>query len=206
MATRVIGGFDQQETCAATRTHIMRLCTARAMLAAAGGGKRGGLPGTCSIFIGSSLPAANEDQAARVSDSCERGHRHGEWALGSNVKLMAGIGVPVPSVNDGAIADRVGRPSESGRELQPRGFFTGFSPGARFLPTEWGSGMRCNLRLRRVSRTVSRLARRAASRARGARRPDVPYYGLRMWVPMYRAVRDKVRSNLLSTLYSESHT
>ena len=64
----------------------------------------------------------------RASDSCERGHRHGEWALGSNVKLMAGIGVPVPSVNDGAIADRLGPPSESGRELQPRGFFTGFSP------------------------------------------------------------------------------
>ena len=66
----------------------------------------------------------------RASDSCERGHRHGEWALGSNVKLMAGIGVPVPSVNDGAIADRVGPPSDSGRELQPCGFFTGFSPGA----------------------------------------------------------------------------
>ena len=64
----------------------------------------------------------------RASDSCERGHRHGEWALGSNVKLMAGIGVPVPSVNDGAIADRLDPPSESGRELQPRGFFTGFSP------------------------------------------------------------------------------
>lgn len=64
--TRVVGGFDEEETCAAMRTHIMRLCTARAMLAAAGGGKRGGLPGTCSIFIGSSLPAANEDQAAHI--------------------------------------------------------------------------------------------------------------------------------------------
>ena len=51
MATRVVGGFDEEETCAAMRTHVMRLCTARAMLAAAGGGKRGGLPGTCSIFI-----------------------------------------------------------------------------------------------------------------------------------------------------------
>ena len=65
----------------------------------------------------------------RASDSCERGHRHGEWALGSNVKLMAGIGVPVPSVNDGAIADRLDPPSESGRELQPReGFLQGSAP------------------------------------------------------------------------------
>ena len=66
-----------------------------------------------------------------ASDSCERGHRRGEWALGTNVKLMAGTGVPVPSVNDGAIADRVGPPSESGKELQlPRGLFQGFSPRA----------------------------------------------------------------------------
>ena len=57
-----------------------------------------------------------------ASDSCERGHRRGEWALGSNVKLMAGISVPVPSVNDGAIADSLGPPSESGRELQLGGF------------------------------------------------------------------------------------
>ena len=78
-----------------------------------------------------------------ASDSCERGHRRGEWALGSNVKLMAGISVPVPSVNDGAIADSLGPPSESGRELQPReGFFTR-SPPLRFVPTGWGSGMRC---------------------------------------------------------------
>ena len=78
----------------------------------------------------------------RASDSCERGHRRSEWALGFNVKLMAGISVPVPSVDDGAIADRLGPPSESGRELQPReGFFRG-SPPPRFVLTGEGSGMR----------------------------------------------------------------
>ena len=80
----------------------------------------------------------------RASDSCERGHRHGEWALGSNVKLMAGIGVPVPSVNDGAIADRVGPPSESGRELQPRGGFSRGSPPARL--SELSGGRECGER------------------------------------------------------------
>ena len=57
----------------------------------------------------------------RASDSCERGHRHGEWALGSNVKLMAGIGVPVPAVNDGAIAeqDRDRNGSERSHERSP---------------------------------------------------------------------------------------
>ena len=52
---------------------------------------------------------------------------------------MAGISVPVPSVNDGAIADRLGPPSESGRELQPRGFFTGSLP--RDL-SELGGGLK----------------------------------------------------------------
>ena len=66
----------------------------------------------------------------RASDSCERGHRHGEWALGSNVKLMAGIGVPVPSVNDGAIADRLGPPSESGRDAASARVFSGVLPRA----------------------------------------------------------------------------
>ena len=102
MATRVIGGFDEEETCAATRTHSMRLCTSRAMLAAAGGEDRRNLPGTCSIFIDSSLPAANEDQAARIG-FLRKGHRRGEKVLGSKVKRMVGISVPVPPVDDGAI-------------------------------------------------------------------------------------------------------
>ena len=43
---------------------------------------------------------------------------------------MAGIGVPVPSVNDGAIADRLGPPSESGRDAASARVFSGVLPRA----------------------------------------------------------------------------
>ena len=120
----------------------MRLCTARAMLSAAGGGVAGAYQEPArSSSIRPCRPRVKIK--LRASDSCERGHRRSEWALGFNVKLMAGISVPVPSVDDGAIADRLGPPSESGRELQPReGFFRG-SPPPRFVLTGEGSGMRC---------------------------------------------------------------
>ena len=71
MATRVVGGLDEKETCVATRTDRMRLCATRAIWAASGWGERGFSPGTCSVFIDSSLRAANEDQAARTG-FCEK--------------------------------------------------------------------------------------------------------------------------------------
>jgi hypothetical protein len=119
----------------------MRLCTARAMLSAAGGGVAGAYQEPArSSSIRPCRPRVKIK--LRASDSCERGHRCSEWALGFNVKLMAGISVPVPSVDDGAIADRLGPPSESGRELQPReGFLQGSAPPG-FVLTGGGSGMR----------------------------------------------------------------
>mgnify|MGYP000209078273 CR=1 FL=1 len=93
----------------------MRLCTARAILSAAGGGVAGAYQEPArSSSIRPCRPRVKIK--LRASDSCERGHRRSGWALGFNVKLMAGISVPVPSVDDGAIADRLGPPSESGRD------------------------------------------------------------------------------------------
>ena len=119
----------------------MRLCTARAILSAAGGGVAGAYQEPArSSSIRPCRPRVKIK--LRASDSCERGHRRSGWALGFNVKLMAGISVPVPSVDDGAIADRLGPPSESGRELQPReGFLQGSAPPG-FVLTGGGSGMR----------------------------------------------------------------
>ena len=80
----------------------MRLCTARAILSAAGGGVAGAYQEPArSSSIRPCRPRVKIK--LRASDSCERGHRRSEWALGFNVKLMAGISVPVPSVDDGAI-------------------------------------------------------------------------------------------------------
>jgi hypothetical protein len=117
----------------------MRLCTARAMLSAAGGGVAGAYQEPArSSSIRPCRPRVKIK--LRASDSCERGHRRSGWALGFNVKLMAGISVPVPSVDDGAIADRLGPPSESGRELQPREVFLQGSAPPRFVLTGGGSG------------------------------------------------------------------
>jgi hypothetical protein len=65
MATRMIGGFDERDTCLETETIRMSLCNARAMWAAAGSYNCGGIPGTCSILHRPSLPTSREDQVAR---------------------------------------------------------------------------------------------------------------------------------------------
>ena len=52
MATRMIGGFDERDTCLETEAIRMSLCNARAMWAAAGSYNGRGIPGTCSILHG----------------------------------------------------------------------------------------------------------------------------------------------------------
>ena len=52
MATRMIGDFDERDTCLETEAIRMSLCNARAMWAAAGSYNGGGIPGTCSILHG----------------------------------------------------------------------------------------------------------------------------------------------------------
>ena len=46
ISTRMIGGFDERDTCLETETIRMSLCNARAMWAAAGSYNCGGIPGS----------------------------------------------------------------------------------------------------------------------------------------------------------------
>ena len=65
MATRVQDGVDVEAPALWRKANRMSLCNARAMWAAAGSYNGGGIPGTCSILIVTSLPTAREDQVTR---------------------------------------------------------------------------------------------------------------------------------------------
>jgi len=67
MATRMIGGFDERDTCLETEAIRMSLCHARAMWAAAGSYNGRGIKyrELARYSIVTSLPTAREDQVAR---------------------------------------------------------------------------------------------------------------------------------------------